>query len=221
MKMHQLSLKHGDAVFRIEESPGEWIVGYKQEWYPEEQQRISGCGPTVACAIMSYMMYGKAGEGFSFPTNRSDCLAAMEEAWRYVTPGDEGIPTAGMFCEGFLKYAGAKGLEVSAHDLDIPQDVSLRPAFSEVVEFITVALHSDVPVAFLNLCKGNICDLDPWHWVVIVSIEYIKDSVVACIMDEGRLFDVDLKMWYDTTVRGGGFAYFSPNAAKMDIDISL
>ncbi len=52
------------------------------------------------------------------------------------------------------------------------------------------------------------CDLDPWHWVTIISLEYSEGSAVVCIMDEGRLIDVDLKMWYDTTIRGGGFAYF-------------
>ena len=221
MKVRRLTLKHRDKVFRIEESPGKWIDGYKQEWYPAELQRTSGCGPTAACAIMSYMMYRMTGEKLSFPANRSDCLAAMEEAWSYVTPGDEGIPSAGMLCEGFLDYAQARGLDVSAHALDIPQDVSLRPAFTEVLEFITRALASDAPVAFLNLCNGDVRDLDRWHWVTIVSVEYGEGSAVACIMDEGRLLDVDLKLWCDTTVRGGGFAYFSPNAAKMDIDISF
>ena len=137
MKMVQLSLKYVNTVFQIEEAPDIFACGYKQEWYSTELQRISGCGPTVACTIMSYMMYNPAGGKFLFPANRSDCLGAMEEAWRYVTPGEEGIPSADMLCEGFLNYARAKGL------------------------------------------------------------------------GEGSMKHIDLRLWYETTIRGGGFAFFS------------
>ena len=216
MKMHQLSLKHGDAVFRIEESPGEFACGHKQEWYPTDLQRTSGCGPTAACSILSYMMYCLGSMEAAPVMTREGCLPHMEEAWNYVTPGDEGIPETRMLCSGFLAYAKAKGLAMTAHVLDIPQDASLRPAFSEVLEFIAVALQADAPVAFLNLCKGNVCNLDQWHWVTIVSLEYDECDAVIHILDEGSMKLVDLRLWYDTTVRGGGFAYFSANAARID-----
>jgi len=208
MTMYQVSLDHKDMVFRIEESPGKWIDGYKQAWYPTDLQRIAGCGPTVACAIMSYLMYAKADESFLYPANRSHCLSAMEEAWRHVTPGDEGIPTTRMFCEGFLEYAKAKELDVDARSLDVPQEMAFRPSFTEILRFLSEALALDAPVAFLNLCNGDVHNLDRWHWVIILSIEYSEHTAVVRIMDEGRLLDVDLRLWYDTTVGGGGFACF-------------
>jgi hypothetical protein len=208
MKIYQESLKHADAVFRAEGAEFEGVCGFCQEWYPTAPQRIAGCGPTVACMIMTYILYKAFHISSPVSQGQSACLAAMEEAWRHVTPGDEGIPTTRMFCEGFLEYAKAKELDVDARSLDVPQEMAFRPSFTEILRFLSEALASDAPVAFLNLCNGDVHNLDRWHWVTILSIEYDEREAYVRIMDEGRLMDVDLRLWYDTTVRGGGFACF-------------
>ncbi|MDD4445058.1 MAG: hypothetical protein PHC36_04540 [Eubacteriales bacterium] len=208
MKIYQESLKHADAVFRAEGAEFEGVCGFCQEWYPTAPQRNAGCGPTVACMIMTYILYKAFHISSPVSQGQSACLAAMEEAWRYVTPGDEGIPTTRMFCEGFLEYAKAKELDVDARSLDVPQEMAFRPSFTEILRFLSEALALDAPVAFLNLCNGDVHNLDRWHWVIILSIEYSEHTAVVRIMDEGRLLDVDLRLWYDTTVGGGGFACF-------------
>ncbi|MDI9492805.1 MAG: hypothetical protein QM215_07825 [Bacillota bacterium] len=208
MKMYRYSLKNSDVVFQAEDQESGDVFGFCQEWYPTPLQRIAGCGPTVACAIMTYILWHCRNENSPVSEGRPACLSAMEEAWRHVTPGDEGIPTTRMFCEGFLEYAKAKELDVDARSLDVPQEMAFRPSFAEILRFISDALAEDVPVAFLNLCNGDVHNLDRWHWVTILSIEYDGHNAVVRIMDEGRLLDVDLRLWYDTTVGGGGFACF-------------
>lgn len=210
MKMQNISLKDWDAVFRVHDGSEEATHGYSQGWYPTDWQRTAGCGPTAACNILLYLSRDGSETPSRGPITRSGSLEAMEEAWRHVTPGEHGIPTARMLSEGILQYAGAKGIDILAHLMDIPQDAALRPAFSEVLGFIATALRSDVPVAFLNLCNGEVCNLDRWHWVTILSLDYQEDGTfaVVCVLDEGRLKDIDLRLWYDTTDRGGGFAYF-------------
>ena len=80
----------------------------------------------------------------------------------------------------------------------------------DVVYFLEGALHQDSPVAFLNLCNGDENNLEPWHWVTIISLEYSEDGkcVFIEILDEGLIKKIDLLLWYDTTTYGGGFVYF-------------
>ena len=43
--------------------------------------------------------------------------------------------------------------------------------------------------------------LDRWHWVTIAGLEGDRITVV----DNGRIFEMDLKLWYGTTKTRGGF----------------
>jgi hypothetical protein len=67
-----------------------------------------------------------------------------------------------------------------------------------------------LPVAFLNLCNGEETNLERWHWVTVISVEYeeIKQGVFLSIMDEGMIKRINLALWYETTTLGGGFVYF-------------
>ena len=73
-------------------------------------------------------------------------------------------------------------------------------------------------MAFLNLCNGEEKNLDRWHWVTIISLEYAKDKnqVLANILDEGVIKKISLSLWYHTTTLGGGFVYFT-NSSVVDI----
>jgi hypothetical protein len=135
----------------------------------------------------------------------------MDEIWDYVTPTLQGVNTTKLFYEGVLSYARQKGLAVSCRVLDIPQSAASRPDFMQVLEFLKSALSKDAPVAFLNLCNGKVKNLDSWHWVTIVSLEYEEDGsrAFADIMDEGKIKNIDLALWYSTTKKSGGFVYFT------------
>ena len=135
----------------------------------------------------------------------------MEEVWEYVTPKERGIPTTGMFCESLGSYVQSKGLSLELYSCDIPEDKSARPTISEIVLFLETALLKDIPVAFLNLCNDCEENLDRWHWVTVISMEYekLKESVIIHFLDEGIIKTIDLALWHETTTLGGGFVYFS------------
>ena len=94
--------------------------------------------------------------------------------------------------------------------MDIPDKRMSRPALSSVVDFIAKGLDSDCPIAFLNLSNGKVSNLDRWHWVTIVGLETDQDNnhVSAQIFDGGKEFEIDLKLWYETTTLSGGFVFF-------------
>ena len=52
--------------------------------------------------------------------------------------------------------------------------------------------------------------LDSWHWVTIISLEYVLDGSIAIlsILDGGTIKKVDLAQWFNTTALGGGFVSF-------------
>lgn len=203
----------------LEEGSNKIYYGCSQEWYNTEWQRLSGCGPTVASSIIFYLKYTrnvfKSVKGFN---NKKNCLSFMEEIWQYVTPTKEGIPTTKMFYEKVLSYAKSKEVNVEFDFCDVPMDKSQRPRLSEVLNFLEWALLKDVPVAFLNLCNGQETNLDEWHWVTIISLEYEEDrnSAFVNILDEGIIKKIDLSLWYNTTTKGGGFVYFTVSPSTGD-----
>ena len=90
----------------------------------------------------------------------------------------------------------------------------------DAVHFIEDGLSQDSPIAFLNLCNGDECSLEPWHWVTIIALNSTDDGTRATIdiLDEGRVKRIDLRLWYDSTVLGGGFVFF--HAVGDDTEIS-
>lgn len=185
------------------------FYGCDQEWYPTRWQRLSGCGPTAVSSIMHYLYHSNSNSG-NPPFPKSDCVALMEEVWKFVTPTMRGIPSTKPLYEGALAYAKAKSLDMEFHILDIPKKIPLRPEFSRLLSFLDAALRSDSPVAFLNLNNGTQTNLDSWHWVTIIALEYEEDGSVASVsfLDEGTVKMIDLKQWFRTTTLGGGFVSF-------------
>lgn len=135
----------------------------------------------------------------------------MEEIWGYVTPTKEGIPNTKMFYEDVLFYAFVKGMNVNYYFCNIPEDKVNRPKLSKILKLLQDALIKDAPIAFLNLCNGQVKNLDSWHWVTIISLEYTEDgrSAFINILDEGQIKTIDFALWYNTTTLGGGFVYFT------------
>lgn len=54
-------------------------------------------------------------------------------------------------------------------------------------------------------------NVDPWHWVTIISLGYGEDgnNAFVNILDEGIIKRIGLELWYKTTTLGGGFVYFT------------
>lgn len=92
-----------------------------------------------------------------------------------------------------------------------------RPSLSAVMEFIRSGLKEDVPIAFLNLDHGDEENLESWHWVTIAGLYCSEDGQVVqvFICDEGITKQINLKLWLETTVQGGGLVYFQPDSQQL------
>lgn len=209
--MNTKSISNPNLLKILDERTHNVYFGCDQEWYATEWQRLSGCGPSVACTIMSYLNHGRLPSDLEQSLkSKEDSLLLMEEIWEYVTPTKEGIPTTKMFYEAMLAYTKSKGLNVEYGFCDVPKDKPTRPTLQEVLIFLEEALLKDAPIAFLNLCNGDEKNLELWHWVTIISLEYVESgySAFVNILDEGLIKIIDLALWYNTTTLGGGFVYF-------------
>ncbi|GEM_PF-39372 len=196
----------------VDESTYDTYYGCDQNWYTTEWQRRSGCGPSVASNIIFYLNHTRPAFKLGpYLNSKESWLSLMEEIWEYVTPSQEGIPTTKMFYEAVITYAESKGLNVSYDFCDVPKDKSGSPPLSKILDFLERALTKDTPIAFLNLCNGAENNLDRWHWVTIIALEYTEggNSIFIDILDEGIIKRIDLALWYNTTILGGGFVYFS------------
>ena len=204
----------------VDESTQKTYYGYYQECYTTEWQRLSGCGPSAASNIIFYLNHTRftytLGQSFN---NIENCLSLMEEIWEYVTPTAKGIPTTKMFYEDVLSYAKSKGLNIEYFVCDLSEDKNSRYELTEVLKFLESALLKDVPIAFLNLSNGQVKNLDSWHWVTIISLEYGEDgtNVFVNILDEGMIKKIDFGLWYNTTTLGGGFVYFTDNDRMLAV----
>jgi len=200
-------------LFKIsDESAQKTYDGCNQVWYPSKWQRLSGCGPSAASNIFFYLSHSRSTLGLEEGLNTKEAwLSLMKEMWTYVTPSLRGVNTLKMFYEPMLAYTKAKGVNVEYRICDVPKKRSQRPKLKDIVIFLEEALGKDAPIAFLNLCNGEEKNLDRWHWVTIISLEYTEDgqSVFADILDQGEIKRINLALWYDTTTLGGGFVYFT------------
>ena len=71
--------------------------------------------------------------------------------------------------------------------------------------FLRSALGADQPVAWLNLHSGEVEGLDDWHWVTIIALEERRDGTELCtLLDSGKEYAVDFRLWFQTTKLGGG-----------------
>lgn len=184
--------------------------GSDQDWFTTERQRLSGCGPSVAANILFYL--GRKKTKNLYGGSKGDLLKVMEEAWCYVTPAENGIPSTDIFCSKLKGYLDVQGGSYEFFVLNIPSDKSDRPTLHEVIQFIVRGLQEDTPIAFLNLDNGEEQNLEAWHWVTIAFVYYFErnDAAWIEICDEGIVKRVDLKLWLETTVQGGGFVYLLP-----------
>ncbi len=196
-------------LFKIyDEAAQRTYYGCDQEWYKRKWQRLSGCGPTAVSNIVYYLNRTHTDSvPDDSPLTKSDCVSLMEEVWRYVTPTLRGIPSTKMLYHDVLDYAKAKALNLQLDVIDIPEKQLLRPEFSRILSFLDLALSNNTLVAFLNLNNGTEKQLDSWHWVTIISLEYAEDASAAFIhfLDEGGIKKIDLVQWFRTTTLGGGF----------------
>lgn len=209
------TLSHIEYLQVVNSDSNEVFCGSDQEWFPTEWQRLTGCGPSAAANILFYIDR-KDNSGCCGRT-RADLLSLMEEAWQSVTPEKNGIPATRLFVEKMEQYAKLHGRSFHYSVLDIPKQQPERPFLHTVIEFIRQGLRTDIPIAFLNLDHGKEENLESWHWVTIAGLTCSGngETVYISICDEGITKQINLKLWLETTVQGGGFVYFFPDSQDM------
>lgn len=209
-----ISLSDPDLLAVTDEKTGEISYGCDQEWFTHWWQRLAGCGTSVAASIVLYPENKRRAAG-DLPriTEKKQALLLMEELWEYVTPTAKGVNTTKLFYGPLASYLESKGLKYRYKFLDLPAEKNERPALKEAADFIAEALSLDVPVAFLNLSRGEEVNLDEWHWVTIIALDDAEEETgkqfFVRILDEGRIKKIDFSLWYNTTKKDGGLVYFS------------
>lgn len=179
---------------------GSVYCGTDQEWYPQSFQQKAGCGAaTFANALIYGMRSGLITPKLPDPIRAEGALKIMRQTWRYLTPGMMGLHTTSAYCKGAGKYAETFGIELYTKSLDIPKKT--RPGTETAAAFILDGLNAGMPVAFLNLSRGDIKPLESWHWVTITGIEGTQISAA----DNGNKISLDLEIWLKSTRIGGGF----------------
>lgn len=203
-KMIKISVKNPEYFEIMDEITSEKNFGFNQQWYKKPWQRMAGCGPTVAANII---LYSRKSTGIS----KNEGLQIMDEMWEHVTPTIKGVNTTNIFYKGLLSFANSKKANLFYDAVDVPKKKDIRPSFDNVISFIKNSLENDIPLAFLNLCNGKETNLDEWHWVTLVSLEYEENlnSANIEILDESIIKTIDLLLWYNTTTLGGGFVSFA------------
>lgn len=193
-----LYLKHPEYLTIVDDQ-GALYHGADQEWFPLLWQRKAGCGPTTATHLVLYNRHD------SRPSNKPDMVRLMDTMWTHITPGIMGVHLVSQFTKGLSRFLAEHALPYSITSITVAKDRTKRVGFEQIVSFIEGALLIDQPVAFLNLSSGEVKNLDSWHWVTIVGLEHTENGVLIHVYDGGTQWVIDLKLWYETTVRSGGF----------------
>ena len=194
------SLMNPDRINVIDDSNA-LIFGGSQEWFGERWRRQSGCG-AVAASNMIWYMRGHMRGGRN---GKDHYIELMEEMFGCVKPGILGVNSSTIFANGIKRYGARHEWHISTHVLKIPAWKHKRPGISEIMGFISSALQTDAPVAFLNLSNGSIKNLGSWHWVTIVAIDTV--AARAKTSDYGKTSDIDIAQWLQTSALGGALVY--------------
>ena len=193
--------------------------GCDQDWYHEPWQRQAGCGPCTSASILYYLSIQHQALSALYPlkgNHQDDFRSYMSEIWHFVTPGRMGVNEGRMLSEGVLKYALTKSVHMDAYLEKIAGLHQRRISFDAMIEFIMTGLSLDCPVAFLNLSNGNLENLESWHWVTIAGLFKHSDKAYttyyAAISDSGEAKVINLSQWYESSLLGGTFVYFSESS---------
>lgn len=188
------------------------LYGYSQNWYKTSFQQTRGCGPTAAAMLLSYMNRREEKHLPYLCHTISSVTEVLEDVWNFVTPGRLlGLNNTQKFCHGVNTLITHYGLNWQCNELSIAAFRYKRVPLSQAMAFLKAGISSDCPVAFLNLHKGKVADLESWHWIVMVSLSYDPEQncYLATCYDGGRSITFDMELWLETTRFGGGFVYLT------------
>lgn len=208
-----VSISHPDLLTIADSQAQKTYFGGAQEWYSSEWGRRAGCGPTCSANLTAYLALTQpalrrlySGENME----RAEFLKHMDEVYPFVKPGPMGLNRVEMFSEGVVAFAESRGVSLTPHVFAVDGNRAPdRPPVSELAEFVSAGLAADCPIGFLNLTRGRVKNLQSWHWIAVTSADLDASSLTACASDEGFRREFDLRLWYLSTRKCGGLAYFT------------
>lgn len=208
-----VSIRNPEALRIIDEDSHQVSFGGDQEWYADPWHRMAGCGPTCASNITAYLALTRPPLSPLYTggsASKSSFSTHMETLYGFVTPGNMGLNRHEMFASGVTKFAESRGLPLQAHVFEVNGNMHKnRQTPDELAQFVQIGLGSDCPIAFLNLSKGRVKNLQAWHWITITSADINAPRLQVVASDEGKEICVDLRLWYLSTRMRGGLVYFS------------
>ena len=206
--MNEVSIKHPEWLYI--DVNGKTSYGYDQEWFTDEWQRLSGCGPTSASQVLGYSLFRDGLLDLETTSDQTLALERMNLVWKYVKPRFGGGVYKTQWMErGLTRLLEDKSLSYDVHMLNVSPFCASRVEVEAAAQFIHDALAQEVPVAFLNRHKGKEKALYTWHWVPIHKMFMDGDDIRCGIFDEGEIRDFSLANWMKDTILGGGFCYIS------------
>lgn len=197
-------------VLTISDQGRSMSFGAQQEWYASWIQRMSGCGPTTCSNLFWYLAATRPQYERLCETNGSDkkgMKKLMNIVRDYVKPGIQGVNNTTLFVKGAKKYGQERGIALTADVLNVPAPWTERPDCEQMAAFLRGALKRDLPIAFLNLSKGDVDNLESWHWVTLTAVD--EAGRYAEMYDQGRRDMIDMELWLKTTTKGGGLVALS------------
>lgn len=181
--------------------------GADQDWFSTVWRRKAGCGPTTGANLLRYM---RDRVPLDTPCQtKEDMQALMERVWGYITPGVFGLNSTQLFREGMDKLLEELDSPLRCRVLDVPAEHSGRPDTRALASFLQQAFEANSPVAFLNLDRGALNNLESWHWVSLIAMEHEGDALIATAADNGQMLRLDMGLWLKTSKRNGGFVYLA------------
>lgn len=187
--------------------------GGDQEWYREEWPRKAGCGPTSAANITAYLAMTRPAMRPLYSredTHIENFAEHMEEVFHYITPGHMGLNRLEMYTDGMEQFVGSRGVALQPHVFETVGNMCCeRHSVEALGYFLMDGLACDCPIAFLNLTRGRVKNLQGWHWITITGVDMSDGHLYAMASDEGKEITIDLRLWYMTTRMRGGFIYFT------------
>ncbi|MDU6270567.1 MAG: hypothetical protein E6604_10495, partial [Veillonella sp.] len=115
--MNEVSIKHPEWLYI--DVNGKTSYGYDQEWFTDEWQRLSGCGPTSASQVLGYSLFRDGLLDLETTSDQTLALERMNLVWKYVKPRFGGGVYKTQWMErGLVRLLEDEGLSYDVHMLN-------------------------------------------------------------------------------------------------------
>jgi hypothetical protein len=203
-------MKNSIDFLEIQDAEKNLFVGANQYWFKNKFHAISGCGPTTAAEILTYIAFKNKpalSHLYDYDINhlyKEDFVAYMTSVREFVKPGIKGLTDIDYFNHQLISFAKGKGVALSSKIIMANEDKTR--AFEE----IKTAIDAGYPLAMLILRNPHDeIDEYTWHWMNIIG--YDQSSLSIQISTYGKTHRLDFnKVWVSNPKYISEFVWFKP-----------